>query len=84
MQLHQEVVAPAFDRNAPDGAFHPPYDRLGREHAPGAAARRAGFGHGLEVALPHPLPGHLDQAEVTDGECLRARAIAAEVRAQFL
>ena len=42
------------------------------------------LGHALQVALPHALPRHLDQAEVADRERLRPRAVAAEVRAQLL
>ena len=45
---------------------------------------RARLGHVLQVALPHALARHLDQAEVAHRERLRARAVAAEVRAQLL
>ncbi len=45
-------------------------------------------GHGLGLRLvergPHPLAGHLDQAQVRDLERLGARAVAREVGAQLL
>ena len=84
MQLDDDPVATAFAREPADRALHAPDDRLGGEHAPGAHAGRAGLGHRVEVALTHPLPRHLDQPEVAHRERLRARAVAAEVRAQLL
>src|SRR4051794_1805794 len=45
---------------------------------------RAGLGHVLEVTLPNPLPSHLDQAEVADGERFRAGAVAAQMHPKLL
>ena len=42
------------------------------------------FGRALEMALPHPLPGHLDEAQIGDRERLGARAVAAKVLAKLL
>src|SRR5688572_33032768 len=36
------------------------------------------------MALPHALARHLDQSEIADAERFRARAVAAQMRAQLL
>ena len=64
--------------------LQPPGHDLGREDPAGPVAGGAFAGHRLPERRPHPLPGHLDQAELRDGERLGAGAVAAEVGAQLL
>src|SRR6185437_3737158 len=79
MQLHQQVVPTTLEYHAAHRPLHPAHYRLGGEHAAAPVACRTRFSHALVVALPHPLPRHLHQAQIAHRKCLGARAVAREM-----
>ena len=84
MQLHDQVVALAFDPHAAHRTLHPTHNGFGRENASGAMTSGARLGHVLQMALPHPLTRHFHEPEIAHGERLRPSAVATEVRSELL
>src|SRR6185503_1957723 len=84
MNAHHERILAALETDAANRTLDAPCDRLRREHTARPVTGRTGFGHVLEMALPHALARHLDETELAHGERLGTRAIAAQVRAQLL
>src|SRR5688500_374862 len=84
MQLHQQIVAPAFHRHSLHGPLHPAHDGFRCQDAPCSVAHLTGLSRALIVALTNALACHLDQPEVADGERLRARAVARQMLPELL
>src|SRR5436190_2064740 len=84
VQLHDEMIAFPLYAHAPHRPLDAAHDRLGGEDPPCAVTGRTRLGHVLQVALPHPLTGHLDETEIADRERLGAGAVPAEMRSQLL
>ena len=84
VQPDGELPLPVLVPRPLERPLQPPGHDLRREDPAGAGAGRAVGGHRVPERRPHPLPGHLDQAQLGHRERLGAGPVAAEVGAQLL